>query len=254
MDPSRIARYPLTIDGETVEIGTANELAVALDVLQGQHDRAALEQLRPALADITAGPLGFARLLQSLSADDQIYLIDAIGPRLAEIIQESRRLRDIFAALAVTEVEQKILGTLGGDGLRALVKTAGELSEVLGWLYGQADRQAVELLGTPYLKRLIRTGTDLSVVLEALDARGQRDLLERLGWECTGGLVRSGVELAKVMRVLPAELSGCLIAEMSRDDLVAIIGNPHDWQYLWERLEPEECRMIAEKLGVDYAA
>jgi hypothetical protein len=57
MDPSRIKRYPVTIDGETASIGTANELAVALDVLQGQYDRAVLEQLGPALAYITGGPL-----------------------------------------------------------------------------------------------------------------------------------------------------------------------------------------------------
>ena len=31
--------YPITIDLEIVQIGTAAELAVALDVLQGQYDR-----------------------------------------------------------------------------------------------------------------------------------------------------------------------------------------------------------------------
>ena len=40
-------RYPVTIDQETVQIGSASELAVALDVLQGQHDRAVLTQLQP---------------------------------------------------------------------------------------------------------------------------------------------------------------------------------------------------------------
>jgi hypothetical protein len=253
MDPNRIKRYPVAIDGETVGIGTANELAVAFDVLQGQYDRAVLEQLGPALADITGGPLGFARLLQSLAPEDQLYLVDALGPRLTEIIQEARRLRDVFAALAVVEVELKILDTLGADGLRALIHTAHELAEVLSWLYGQCDRKAIELLGAPYLRRLIRCGADLGAVLDALDAQGQLDLLDRLGWTHTSRLLRDGVELALLMRVLPPHLSARLLAEMTREQLLALIGNRQDWQYLWERLEPEECRLLAEKLGVDYA-
>ena len=254
MDPKQIKRYPITIDGETVSIGTANELAVALDVLQGQHDRAVLEQLGPALADITGGPLGFARLLQSLAPEDQLYLVDALGPRLAGIIQEARYLRDIFAALAVVEVELKILDTLGGDGLRALIPTAHGLADVLGWLYGQCDREALELLGTPYLKRLIRSSSDLGAVLGALNAEGQRDLLDRLGWAHTSGLPRDGVDLARLMRVLPPDLSARLLDELTREELIALIGNRQDRQYLWERLEPEEGRLLAEKLGVDYAA
>jgi hypothetical protein len=254
MDPSRIKRYPVTIDGETASIGTANELAVALDVLQGQHDRAVLEQLGPALADITGGPQGFERLLQALAPEDQLYLVDALGPRLADIIREARHLRDVFAALAVVEVELKILDTLGTDGLHALINTAQELAEVLGWLYGECDRRAIELLGTPYLTRLIRSGSDLCAVMDALDAEGQLGLLDRLGRARTSRLLHDGADLAHFMRALPAHLSARLLAEMTREQLIALIGNRQDWQYLWERLEPEECRLLAEKLGVSYAA
>lgn len=254
MDPSRIKRYPVTIEGETASIGTANELAVALDVLQGQFDRAVLEQLGPALADITGGPLGFERLLQALAPEDQLYLVDALGPRLAAIIQEARHLRDVFAALAAVEVELKILDTLGTNGLQALVNTAQELAEVLGWLYGECDRRAIELLGTPYLTRLIRSGSDLCAAMDALDAEGQLDLLERLGWAHTSRLLHDGADLAHFTRALPAHLSARLLAEMTREQLIALIGNRQDWQYLWERLEPDECRLLAERLGVSYAA
>ena len=254
MDLSRVKRYPVTIDGQTASVGTANELAVALDVLQGQHDRAVLEQLGPALADITGGPLGFERLLPSLAPEDQLYLVDALGPRLAGIIQEARHLRDVFAALAVVEVELRILDTLGPEGLRALINTAQELAEVLGWLYGECDRRAIELLGTPYLARLVRSGSDLCAAMDALDAEGQLDLLDRLGWAQTSRLLRDGADLAHLMRALPAQLSARLLAEMTREQLITLIGNRKDWQYLWERLEPDECRLLAAKLGVSYAA
>ena len=56
------------------------------------------------------------------------------------------------------------------------------------------------------------------------------------------------------MRALPAHLSARLLAEMTREQLITVIGNRQDWQYLWERLEPDECRLLAGKMGVSYAA
>ncbi len=250
----QITRYPVTIDGETTHIGTAGELAIALDVLQGQRDRAVLEQLRDHLADVMGGAQGFARTLTSLAPDDQIFLIDAIGARLTGVIREARFLRDIFATMAVLEVEQKLLATLGGDGLRALIPTAEELSEILEWLYGECDHQALDLIGTPHLQQIIRHASDLAVVLNALNAHGQRDVIERLGWACITNFIRDGIDLALTLRALPAESSAQLLTEMTRERLHALIGNARDWEYLWHRLEPAEAKLVAEKLGVTYAA
>jgi len=249
-----VTRYPVTIDGATTHIGAAGELAIALDVLQGQRDRKVLEQLRLYLADIMGGPHGFARTLTSLSPDDQIFLIEAIGARLAGVIREARFLRDIFATMAVVAVEQKMLATLGGAGLRALIHTAEELSEILEWLYGECDQQAIELIGTPHLRNIVRHASDLAVVLHALDANGQRDVLDRLGWARVAELVRDGVDLALILRALPAELSAQLLGELTRERLLALIGNARDWEYLWRRLEPAEAKLLAEKLGATDAA
>jgi hypothetical protein len=254
MNQSQLVRYPVTIDGETATISTAQELAIMLDVLQGQHDRDVLAQLRDHLADVMGGARGFTLTLKSLSSADQLYLIDAIGARLAEVLQDSRYLRDIFATMADVGIEKKMLDTLGGVGLRKLVHTAEELGQVLEWLYKECDQQAIELVGTAYLKQIIRRASDLCVVLDALDAEGKKNLLDRISWTKVGLLVSDGIDLAQMMRALPHELSHKLLVTMTREQLIAIIGNPHDWEYLWNRLEPKECQLIAEKLGVHYAA
>jgi hypothetical protein len=62
--------HSITIDGETTSIATARELMVALDVLQGQHDREVLEQLSPHLADIVADGAGLYAVLKVLSPAD----------------------------------------------------------------------------------------------------------------------------------------------------------------------------------------
>ena len=220
-----IARHPVTFDGETAQIGTAGELAIALDVLQGNHDREVLEQLRPHLADIVAGPQGLFAVLRSLSRDDQIFLLDAIGPRLADVVQEPRYLRDIFATMAHAEVEEKLLNTLGSAGLQQLILTAEELAEVMEWLYGQCDQLALDLLGPDYLRGLFHDGDELALVLRALDNARQKYLLDVIGWERVAALVDEGRDLAQPLRALPPDASQRLLSHYSRDRLVQLIGN-----------------------------
>ena len=93
---------------------------------------------------------------------------------MASILKEARYLRDLLATMAYVEVEQRLLDplappcenrglsktgdyrTLGAAGLRALILTAEDLSEVLEWVYGQCAplaktgvyrSQALDLLG-----------------------------------------------------------------------------------------------------------
>ncbi|MBI5032497.1 MAG: hypothetical protein HZB51_18385 [Chloroflexi bacterium] len=242
MHISQIPRYPVTIDGETTHIGTANELAIALDVLQGQCDRAILEQLRPHLADIVGGPMGLTNVMRSLETENQIFLIDAIGGKLASVLQQSRYLRDLLAMLAGSQVEQKLIDTLGTDGLRAIIITPEELAEVVEWIYGANDHHLIDLLGADYVRHIIRTGDELSRVLHGLEAAAQADLIEKIGWTHIVELVRDGRDLAYLMRALPASLSAPLLKQFSRSQLVDLIGNKLDWSYLYERLEPSEAR------------
>ncbi len=244
-------RYPVTIDGETATVGTAAELAVALDVLQGQHDRAVLEQLAPHLAEIIGGPPGLYNTLKSLDGADQIFLVDSLGPSLEGCVRTAGHLRDILAMLSAVEVEERLLDTLGPEGLRRLIVTPGELAEILEWVYGDCDRRALELLGSEYLRGLLRSGHDLSLVLQSLDEGGQADLLERLGWERTVGLVHNGRDLASLLRALPAASSKQLLGHYTPVQLVALVGNTRDWEYLCRRLEPAEAAYLYAMLGVE---
>ena len=135
MHMNKIPRYPVTIGGETTYIGTANELAIALDVLHGQHDRAVLEQLRPHLADIANTPAGFTLVVKSLAPAEQILLIAVLGlgVRMASILREARYLRDLLATMAYVEVEQRLLDPLAKTGdCRRQGTTAGYQRARLG--------------------------------------------------------------------------------------------------------------------------
>lgn len=245
-----IPRFPLTIDNETVQIGTANELALALDVLQGQYDRAALEQLEPHLAGIIGNASGFMLVMRSLAKEDQLFLIQAIGPELATVMQDARHLRDQLAVMAMEDVEEALIQTLGGDGLRWLILTGEELAEVLEWVYGQCDALVLELLGLDTLRKLCRHASDLSAVLYNLDHALQEKLLEQAGWPFIIDLVRDGRDLAGLVRALPPQSSERLLRHFTRQQLVELIGNERDWAYLCQRLEPAEADFLFGLLNI----
>jgi len=249
MSPS--SHHPLTIDGQTVQIATAAELVVALDVLQGQYDRQVLAQLRPHLAGLMHRPADFLNVMKSLAPEDQVYLIGALGARLAPILKEARFLRDLLATLAEGKVEDALLGALGRDGLRALILTADELAEVLEWVYGETDKELLEALGLDYVRRLCRTAADLGGVLHSLDNSLQEKLVDQLGWEFVLGLVQDGRGLAALLRALPAAVSDRLLGHFSPEQLQAIIGNARDWAYLYQRLEPDEAATLTQILALN---
>ena len=246
-----INRYPITIDGETVSIGSANELAVALDVLQGQHDRETLQQLLPHLAEIIGHASGLMLILRSLSVDDRIYLLQAVGPDLAQVIQDAPHLRDLLAVLSDQSVESTLLSALGADGLRRLIMTGAQLAEVLEWVYGDEDALLLQLLGDGYLRRLCRHAGDLSAILKNIDFALQAVLLEQLGWPFVVNLVKDGYDLACLLRALPPQQTRRLLHHYSATQLVELIGNADEWTYLYQRLEPAEAEMIRSLFNLD---
>jgi hypothetical protein len=246
-------QYSITIEGETASIGTAAELVVALDVLQGQHDRAVLQQLQPHLAEIIGGPEGLYSTLKVLETDDQLYLVDALGPGLAGVVQRAGALRDILATLAEDRVEERLLETLGTDGLQGLVQSAEDLAGVLEWVYGRSDQLVLRLLGAPFLKGLFQSGYDLSLVLYSLDQGRQRELSDMLGWSRVQSLVHNLRDLAHLLRALPGELSIRLLTRFKGDQLWGLIRNDHGLRFLRQYLEAEEVACLDELLEVSDA-
>jgi hypothetical protein len=247
--------YVITVEGETTTIATAAELAIALDVLQGQHDRRVLEQLRPHLAAILGGPAGLKATLRSLCGEDQYYLIAALGADLARLVGSAHALGDILAMLDRAEVEARLLEEVGAAGLRAMISTAAELAQVLEWIYGATDSRALELLGAEHLRGIIQNGYELSLVLHTLDNETSPLLLEMLGWEHVTGLVRSRRDLGYLLRALPFTLSQRLLNHYDAAQLRAWIHNAAGWRELCHHLEAAEITDLAARLGgADYAS
>lgn len=253
MNATQTERFPIMIGNEAAAIGTAAELTVALDVLQGDHDRAVLEQLAPHLARIIGDGRGLQAVLRVLASADQLYLIQLIGSELPAVIHSAQILRDILAMLADCAVEEALLSAIGAARLRELLATPEELADVLEWVYGASDRLVLQLLGDAHLRGLFASGHELSLVLGMLDHQLQKELIELLGWEQVTALIHSRSDLAHLLAALPAALSAELLPRIPIDRLHALIRNAQGWRALCASLELPEIEHLQRILGVPYA-
>ena len=107
------------------------------------------------------------------------------------------------------------------------------------------------MLGLDYVRRLCRNASDLSNLLRSLEGALQDKLIGQLGWEFTLGLVHDGRDLAALLRALPAEASERLLKHYTQAQLAEVIGNAHDWAFLYQRLEEAEAGYITGLLDLD---
>ncbi len=243
-----MTEYTITIEGESATIGTAEELVVALDVLQGQHDRAVLEQLRPHLPVLVDSPLRLQNLLRVLAPEDQTFLIESLGPALLGAVAHAPALRDILAMLAEEAVQCRLLAALGRDGLRHLIETPEQLGEVLQWVYGQCDLLLLDTLGGEFLRGLLEDGYELSLALGGLEAAGQASLIELVGWEHVQGALHDERDLAAVLRALPAELSRKLLEGLPCARLRQLVGDERDLRAVTPYLDADERASLRDRL------
>ncbi len=242
--------WEIAIEGETTRIATAAELVVALDVLQGDHDREVLAQLQAALSQIVSTPQGLHAVLRVLSPDDKLFLIRALGAELADIVNNAGALRDILAHLAVVEVEKALLNGIGSQGLRRLIRNPEQLAEVLEWVYGECDELALELLGAEFITGLIRNGSDLGLVLKALDHQRQERLIDMLGWDHVESLCHDEMDLAQMLRSLPATLGTRLLDGFEPEQLAAVVPDQRALERIVGFLETAERERLEALLGV----
>lgn len=240
--------YPVQIEGQTTTVSSAEELVTVLDVLHGQHDRAVLQQLAPHLSRIIDGPRGLHAVLRVLEPADQCYLIGCLGPQLTDTVQRATALRDILAMLSEQRVEEALLRGLGSVGLRRLIRSSEQLTEVLEWTYGQCDVLALDLLGDDFLRGLVDSGYELSLVLNGMDRTCQRRLVEMLGWDYTLGLLHNEQDLAYLMRALPATLSRELLERLPDENLRQIVRDERDWESIAPSLDADEMSRLRQRL------
>lgn len=255
-DYRNAARKTIAFRSETAGIGTIDELMVALDVLNRRHDAHVLEQLGPALGDLVAAgdrrvPANLKTLLKPLALRERLYVVDVLAPRLVELVESAVELRNLFVSLSDLEVEERILRALGPAGLRELIATSQQLSEIAEWLYGDCGLLLLQLLGPEHLRHLVVHGRDLAFLLRRVPPGRHIPLIEMLGWPSVVALARDGEDLVQILAALSPVACAAFLERTDPEHVRALARGAHDWKHVAPRLSATNAALLARKLGVD---
>ena len=241
--------FTIVIGGESASIETANELAVLLEVLHGDHYQEVLDQLGPKLADILREPRGLCAVLKSLAPESQLYLLNQLGPGLIDVIQRAEVLRNILAGLTDPLVERRLLELLGSEGLRKLIQKPEDLAGILEWVYDNCDDFVVSLLDEHFLRQLLQTGHKISLVLPSMTEASQSMLIEKLGWSHVTSLAYDARVLGLLLRALAPGMGLRLIRSFTPETLRAAVGGERGLGELHKFLNEAEMDAINTLLG-----
>jgi hypothetical protein len=131
--PAR-ARVAVTLDGTTVEVETAKELAVLLSVVPANCMDALLQEVLGQLDAVVTDGLGLNVVLRALAPQDQYAVLQALQHRLAGLLQDGTDLRETLLTLAVVTSEPaKLLRRLRATdpGLAAVARKSPTVQSLL---------------------------------------------------------------------------------------------------------------------------
>ena len=245
--------FTVVIEGESASVETADELAVLLEVLHGDHYQDALDQLGSNLADILCEPRGLCAVLKSLAPESQLYLLNQLGPRLIDVVQRADVLRNILAALTEPLVEKRLLELLDSDGLKRLIHEPEDLAGILEWVYDCCDEFVISLLDERFLRHLLQTGHKISLVLPSMTEASQSILIEKLGWSHVISLAYDARVLGLLLRALAPDLGLRLIREFTPKMLRTAVGGERGLGELYRFLNEAETEAVNTLLENDHA-
>ncbi len=176
----------ISYQGDSVELETAEELFVALELTPIDADKEILAQIGEKILELVKTDEQFLLILEKIldtqGASKQPYL-NCFGSKLHQVITKGTTLFKGLSLLANEEDQEYFLKTLGRDKLRNSISNISDLVESLTWLYGKMDLLFIELVGWEFIIRFVNSGRSLGALTKVLSQEEEKILLERMGWE-----------------------------------------------------------------------
>lgn len=211
---------------DVVEIETAEELFVALDLTPLEADREILAQVGEGILDLVTTDENFLlileKVLDTLGASKEPYL-RCFGARLSEVVTSGVTFAKALALLANESDQEYFLKTLGSDGIRRCIGNVNDLVEALTWLYRKMDVLFIELVGWDFVLKFISSGRALAAVVKVLSTEQEHILFERMGWAAVINCIQDVDDLIAAFTGMEQQSDRLLIdklIEFDRLDLV----------------------------------
>ncbi|MEC4819300.1 MAG: hypothetical protein SAK29_39425 [Scytonema sp. PMC 1069.18] len=176
----------ITYQDDSVELESAEELLVALELTPIEADQEILAQIGEGILEIVTTDEEFLLILEKVldtrGASKQPYL-KCFGTQLNKVVTKGTTLSKALSLLANEHDQEYFLKILGQHTLRMCISNIFDLVESLNWVYGKMDILFIELLGWDFVLRFVNSGRALGAVMKVLSHQEEQILLEQMGWE-----------------------------------------------------------------------
>jgi len=237
----------ITYKDDTVDIETAEELFVALELTPHDADQEILTQLGEGILELVNTDEQFLLILEKIfdtrGASKEPYL-RCFGTRLVEVVTNGVTFAKALALLANESDQEYFLKTLGRDSVRKCIGNVNDLVEALTWLYGKMDALFIELIGWDFALRFVSSGRALGALTKVLSQEQELILLEKMGWAAVINCIQDVDDLIAAFTGMEQQSDRLLIDKLIEFNRLNFVIHS----------EPELNRVCRRGLGVEDVA
>ncbi|NEQ83447.1 MAG: hypothetical protein F6K26_25565 [Moorea sp. SIO2I5] len=202
---------------DTVELETAEELFVALELTPIEADKEILSQIGEGMLELVTTDEQFLLILEKVldtrGASKQPYL-KCFGTQLSQVVTKGSTLFKGLSLLANEADQEYFLNSLGQEVIRKSIANVNDLVEALTWLYGKMDILFIELIGWDFVLKFINSGRSLGAIMKVLSQEEEKELLERMGWSSVINCIQDADDLMAAFIGLEQESDRLLIDKL----------------------------------------
>lgn len=217
----------ISYQDDTVELETAEELFVALELTPMEADKEIVAQIGEGILDLVQTDEQFLLILEkifdTIGATKQPYL-ECFGAKLSTVVTKGDTLFKALSLLANESDQEYFLNSLGQDVIRNCIANINDLVEALTWLYGKMDILFIELIGWDFVLRFISSGRSLGAIMKVLSQEEEKQLLDKMGWSSVINCIQDADDLIAAFIGLEQQSDRLLIDKLLEfDRLQAVI-------------------------------
>jgi len=216
----------ITYQGDTVELETAEELFVALELTPKEADQEILAQIGAGMLELITTDEQFLLILEKVldtqGTSKEPYL-KCFGSNLSQVITRGSSFSKALSLLANESDQEYFLNALGQEAIRSCINNTADLVEALAWLYGKMDMLFINLVGWDFIQRFVRSGRSLGAIMKVLSQAEEQELLEKMGWPSVINCIHDADDLIAAFVGLEQQSDRLLIDKLVEFDRLQIV-------------------------------
>ncbi|GET37129.1 hypothetical protein [Microseira wollei] len=216
----------ISYEDDTVELETAEELFVALELTPIEADKEILSQIEEGILDLVKTDEQFLLILEKVldtrGASKAPYL-KCFGTKLSQVVTKGSTLFKALSLLANESDQEYFLHCLGQEAIRKCICNINDLVEALTWLYGKMDILFINLIGWDFVLRFVNSGRSLGALMKVLSQKEEQELLERMGWQAVIDCIQDPEDLMAAFIGLEQQSDRLLIDKLVEFNKLQIV-------------------------------